>query len=231
MTNNKEKILNSIAAKTSKEKPIQMSVIIAFRLGVIALCIAVLGIAVFLIGLFTFDYFEKGAIEEFINQTIYTPSHFLYEYLIVALVFIVIFVYLYRKFDWPFAKEKNNIFLLSIIFSLVFGFAFASLAEHYVSLREGLETVKDTYVNHMPIRKAQRSATNAVLKASSAVIGTISKVSEDQEQIVITLTMKTGEQVYTGKESVVTEALRVGEKVVLRLDIDQKTITKLKVIK
>jgi hypothetical protein len=229
--NNKQKILNSIASRTRTEKPIGSFSMRLLRYGAITACVSLLAGAIILVGLFVFDIFEKTAIEQFLNQNIYSPMYFLFEYLVVALVLIVIFVYLYRKFDWPLVKEKNMIFIISILVSLFVGLGIASGAEHLFFLRKSLQTVKDTYVAHMPLRRAQIATTGAALQNAGSIIGTVSKIVENSEEISISITMKGVETTYVMKESSVTEKLRVGEKVAVQIDADQKTITKIKIIK
>ena len=224
--------MHTIASRTQAEKPIRSVFIRLARFGAMALCTALLVGAITLIGLFIFDIFEKTAIDQFINQNIYSsPAHFLFEYLVVAVILILLFVYLYRKFDWPLVKEKNIIFIIAILVSFFVGLGIASGAEHIFFLRRSLQTVKDTYVAHMPLRQAQIAKAGALLKNSGTIIGMISKITETDDEILILISMKGVEGTYTMKESSLTEKLRVGEKVAAQIDADQKTITKIKIIK
>lgn len=229
--NNKQKILNRIASRIGSEKPIDSLLIRSMRLGVIAACGTLLMVAIVLIGLFIFDLLEKNTVEGFFGQNIYTPANFLFEYLIFAVILILFFVYLYRRFDWPLVKQKNMIFGIGLATSVIIGIGVAYGAEHIFPLRHGLNTVKDAYVTTMPVRSAQIATTHTLLTSSNNVVGSISKMVENGEEITISLHVKNTEETYILKESEVTEKLRVGEKIAAHIDTDGKTITRLKIVK
>jgi hypothetical protein len=111
----------------------------------------------------------------------------------------------------------------------VFGFGFAKLAENVFFIRENLHTMKDAYEDNAPIRNTQKMAVGAILKASNNILGTISSIKEDNE--IISIRLLNSDQIYYMKESYITEKLRVGEKVAIHLNTDQKTILKIKIIK
>lgn len=228
---NKDKILEKIEKNIKLRKPIPVWIVSSVRLGGIGFCVLLLLFSIMFIGIFVLDIFEKISIEEFVEQNIYDPSHFLFECVFIALILVAFFVFMYRKFDWPLVKEKNKIFAISIISVLILGFGIAKLAENVLFIRESLYTVKDTYVDNLPVRNTQKEATHAVLKASNNVLGTISALKEENGLVLITLKMKNNPETYSIKESSVTEKLRKGEKVAIHLDIDQKTILKIKIIK
>lgn len=229
--NNKQKILNKIASRIGNEKPIASLLVRSMRLGAIAACGALLLVSIILISLFIFDLLEKSTIEGFFEQNIYTPANFLFEYLVLAFLLILIFVYLYRSFDWPLVKQKNAIFGIGLATSVIVGIGVAYGAEHIFLLRHSLNTVKDAYVSTMPVRKAQIATTHTLLTSSNNVIGSISKIVENGEVITITLRVKNAEATYIVKESAVTEKLRVGEKIAGHIDADGKTLTRVTIVK
>ncbi len=228
---NKEEILAKIEENIKVKKPIQAWVMSAMRLGVIGLSVLLFIFSTMFIGIFILDIFEKSSIEDFVEQSIYNPSYFLFEYILIAIVLTIFFVFMYRKFDWPLVKEKNKIFIIAILIVITLGFGMAKLAENVFFVRQSLHTVKDAYEENVPVRSAQSTSTHAVLKASNNILGVISSIKEENNNILITLKMKKLEEVYIIKESSMTEKLRVGEKVAIHLDTDLKTILKIKIIK
>ncbi len=229
--NSKERMLEKIEENIKLKRPIPSWIISSVRLGSMGFCILLLLFSIMFIGIFILDIFEKASIEEFVEQNIYNPSHFLFECVLIALILVAFFVFMYRKFDWPLVKEKNKIFTIAILFVFIFGFGIAKLAENVFFIRQSLHTVKDAYEDNAPVRSAQKIATNTVLEASNNILGIISSLKEEGENIVISIKIKNVENTYSIKESSITEKLRVGEKVAIHLDTDQKTILKIKIIK
>lgn len=231
MNNNKEKILAEMEVKMKSNKPIPAWLIQSARLGVIGLCFFLLLSSILLVSLFILDIFEKSSVEDFLEQSIYNPLHLLFEYILLAFILVAVLVSIYRKFDWPLVKEKNKIFLFGALFSLLLGLGIAKLAENVFFVREGLDSLKDSYISNIPVRNTQRETAHATLEASNNVLGIVSKIKEENNQFFVSIIMKDGEKTYQMKESEVTEKIQVGERVALHLDVDQKTILKLKIIK
>lgn len=228
---NKEKILKKIDQNIKQKKPIPSWIISSARLGGMGFCVLLLLFSIMFVGIFILDIFEKLSIEQFVEQSIYNPSNLLFECIIAALVLIAFFVFMYRKFDWPMVKEKNKIFVIAILLVFIFGLALAKLSENVFFIRQGLYTVKDAYEENMPIRSAQKSATHAILKSTNDVLGTITSLKEEGDMLTIKIKMKNAQESYLMKETSIAEKLRVGEKVAIHLDTDQKTILKIKIIK
>ena len=231
MDKNKAKILSQIQENIKSKKPIPLWIVSSVRVGVLGLCLIFLVFSIISVGIFIFDIFEKISIEQFFEQRIYNPSHYLFEYIILSLILVLTLVFFYRKFDWPMVKEKNKIFAVGMLFVIIFGFGTAELAEKVFFIRQGLRSVKEIYNNTIPIRNAQKTTVHKFLKASNNVVGRISSLKEEGEDMFIEIKINNTKETYNMKKTSVIEKLRVGEKVAIHFDTDQKTILKIKIIK
>ena len=231
MDNNKIKILSKIQENIKSKKPISLWIVSVMRLGMMILCILLLVFSIILVGVFIYDIFEKISIEQFFEQNIYNSSHYLFEYILFVIILIITFVFFYRKFDWPLVKEKNKIFAIGLVLVITFGFGIAKLAEKVFFVRYGLQSVKEVYTNNVPIRKYQKSSTHILLQASNNVVGKILSMKEDGDNVSIEIKVRNSSETYSIKESSIVEKLRIGEKIAVHFDVDQKTILRIKVIK
>ena len=231
MDKNKIKILSKIQENIKSKKPIPLWIVSVMRLGMMILCILLLAFSVILVGVFIYDIFEKISIEQFFEQNIYNSSHYLFEYILFAIILIISFVFFYRKFDWPLVKEKNKIFIIGLVLVIIFGFGIAKLAEKVFFVRQGLQSVKEVYTSNIPIRKTQKTATHTLLKVSNNIVGKILSIKENGDDVSIEIKVKNASEIYFTKKSLMIEKLRLGERVAIHFDIDQKTIIKIKVIK
>ncbi|MCX6756505.1 MAG: hypothetical protein NTX85_04145 [Candidatus Nomurabacteria bacterium] len=232
MNNNKQKILLKIKENIKDKKPIPSWVVRGTQIGVLSICATLILGAVFLIAMFIFDFFEKRSVENFLNQSVYGPQHFLYEYLVVAICLVFVFIFIYRKFDLPGVKDRNKIFALSVLVAVVLGLGMAELAENFFAIRNSMQSIKSTYVNNVPIRNSQRLKARSAIKSNSVYIGKLSQVNESTDVIDFSAVDKTdGIKTFKIDKKFLKEELRVGDKVMIKMSSDGGTIIKIKIIK
>ena len=232
MNNNKQKILLKIKENIKDKKPIPSWIVRGTQIGLLSICATLILGAVFLISMFIFDFFEKKSIENFLNQNVYGPQHFLYEYLVVAICLVFVFIFIYRKFDLPGVKERNKIFALSVLIAVVLGFGIAELAENFFAIRNGMQSIKSTYVNNMPIRKSQRLRARNTIKSNLIYVGKLSQVNESLGTVEFSVVDKTdGVKTFKIEKRFLKEDLRVGDKVIVKMSNDGSDIIKIKIIK